>query len=204
MKESLDSYIRARAKELGMNLTELCLRAGISRQTLYSLNEVPHKLPALQTVVSLADVLRVHPLRLLQLVFDEVPMAQQVKQKQTRGDHSAFVQETIPDGTMVLYGARFTKMWELQNTGSVPWEGRYLQCVDEEIVVFTRSGESLQITENLIPAQRRIPVPYTPPKSAVQLRVEFTAPRMPGIFCLIGSRCMRMARCVFQRRRACR
>jgi transcriptional regulator with XRE-family HTH domain len=182
MKESLDSYIRNRTNQLGLSLTEVCRRAGVSRQTLYSLNEVPHKLPALQTVVSLADVLRVHPLRLLQLVFDELPMTPQVKQKQARGDHSAFVQETIPDGTMVLYGARFTKMWELQNTGAIPWEGRFLQCIDEELVVYTRTGETLKIAENLIPALKRVPIPYTAPKSAVQLQVEFTAPRMPGIF----------------------
>jgi DNA-binding XRE family transcriptional regulator len=182
MKESLDSYIRTRTNELGLSRAEVCRRAGVSRQTMYSLNEVPHKLPALQTVVSLADVLRVHPLRLLQLVFDELPMTQVVKQKQARGDHSAFVQETFPDGTMVLYGARFTKMWELNNTGLVPWEGRYLQCMDEELVVYTRTGETLKIAENLIPTVKRIPIPYTPPKSSVQLKVEFTAPRMPGIF----------------------
>jgi transcriptional regulator with XRE-family HTH domain len=182
MKETLDGYIRNRTNQLGLSLTEVCRRAGVSRQTLYSLNEVPHKLPALQTVVSLADVLNVHPIRLLQLVFDELPMTPQVKQKQARGDHSAFVLETIPDGTMVLYGARFTKMWEMQNTGQVPWEGRFLQCVDEEIVVYTRTGETLKIAENLIPSLKRIPIPYTPPKSAVQLKVEFTAPRMPGIF----------------------
>ena len=182
MKETLDSYIRARTNELDLSRAEVCRRAGVSRQTMYSLNEVPHKLPALQTVVSLADVLRVHPLRLLQLVFDELPMTPQVKQKQARGDHSAFVQETIPDGTLVLYGARFTKMWELQNTGNVPWEGRYLQCMDEELVVYTRTGETLKIAENLIPTAKRIVIPYTPPKSSVQLNIEFTAPRMPGVF----------------------
>lgn len=182
MKETLDSYIRNRTNELGISRAELCRRAGVSRQTMYSLNEVPHKLPALQTVVSLSDVLRVHPLRLLQLVFDGLPMTQQVKQKQARCDYSAFVQETIPDGTMVLFGERFTKEWQLQNVGRVPWEGRFLQCMDEEIVVYTRTGESLRITEKLKPDVMRIPVPSTAPGRSVKLTVSFTAPTMAGNF----------------------
>lgn len=180
MKESLKSYIQSRANEQGLSLSEVCRRANISRQTLYSLNQVPYKLPALQTLVSLASVLAVHPLRLLQLVFDGLPMTQHVKQRNKRGDQSAFVQETIPDGTLVLYRERFTKTWELQNVGRVPWENRYLQCVDEEIVVYTRTGEALKIAENLIPTVKRIPVPYTASGATVKLSVEFTAPAMPG------------------------
>jgi transcriptional regulator with XRE-family HTH domain len=182
MKESLDSYIRNRANEQGLSLSEVCRRAGISRQTLYTLNQVPDKLPALQTVVSLAEVLHVHPIRLLQLVFDELPLTSQVKQKQARGDHSAFVQETIPDGTIVLYGERFTKEWQLQNVGRVPWEGRFLQCMDEEIVVYTRTGETLRIAEKLKPDVMRIAVPSTGPGCSVKLVVNFTAPTMPGNF----------------------
>lgn len=182
MKESLERYIRSRASELGLSLTEVCRRASISRQTLYTLNEVPHKLPALQTIVSLAEVLEVHPLRLLQLVFDEVPIAQPLKQRHKRGDHSAFVQETIPDGSLVLYGKRFIKTWEVQNVGRVPWEGRFLQCMDEEIVVTTRTGETLRITDSLKPAAVRIPIPATAPGDVVKLTVEFTAPTSPGTF----------------------
>ena len=182
MKETLEGYIRTRASVQGLNLSEVCRRANSSRQTLYTLNEVPRKLPALQTVVSLAEVLHVHPLRLLQLVFDDLPMTQQVKQRHKRGDHSAFVQETIPDGTLVLFGQRFTKTWELQNVGRVPWERRYLQCMDEEIVVYARSGETLTIAQNLTPAVQRIPVPATPPGAGAKLTVEFTAPKMAGTF----------------------
>jgi transcriptional regulator with XRE-family HTH domain len=182
MKESLDSYIRNRANEQGLSLSEVCRRAKISRQTLYALNHVPDKLPALQTVVSLAEVLHVHPLRLLQLVFDGLPLTSQVKQKQARGDHSAFVHETIPDGSVVLFGQRFAKEWQLQNVGRVRWEGRFLQCMDEEIVVYTRTGETLTISENLKPDVMRIAVPSTAPGGTVKLTVNFTAPTMPGSF----------------------
>ena len=182
VKETLESYIRSRASAQGLSLTEVCRRAHISRQTLYTLNQLPRKLPALQTVVSLAEVLHVHPMRLLQLIFDELPPATQSKPGNEQGDRSAFVNETIPDGTLVLYGQRFSKTWELQNAGRVPWEGRYLQCVDDEIVVYTLSGERLRISENLKPDVQRIPVPLTPPGEVVKLTVEFTAPSMPGTF----------------------
>ena len=196
VKETLESYIRTRASAQGLSLSEVCRRAHISRQTLYTLNQLPRKLPALQTVVSLAEVLHVHPMRLLQLIFDELPPASQDKPKNIKGDRSAFVQETIPDGTLVLYGQRFSKTWELQNVGRVPWEGRYLQCLDDEIVVYTLSGEKLRISENLKPDVQRIPVPVTPPGELVKLTVEFTAPSMPGTFisywksvCEDGSSC---------------
>lgn len=182
MKESLENYIRSRAIELGLSLSEVCRRASISRQTLYTLNQVSQKLPALQTIVSLADALHVHPLRLLQLVFDEVPIAQPLKQRHKRGDHSAFVQETIPDGSLVLYGKRFIKTWEVQNVGRVPWEGRFLQCMDEEIVVTTRTGETLKIADGLRPTAMRVAVPTTAPGAVVRLTVEFTAPTTPGTF----------------------
>jgi hypothetical protein len=141
---------------------------------------VPDKLPTLQTIVSLADVLGVHPLRLLRLVFDEMPTKRKVKQRQKLADASVFIGESIPDGTLVFYGQRFTKTWELQNTGKVPWEGRYLQCMDEQIRVYTLGGEEIQITECLIPDVRRIPVPYTKAGAIVKLSVEFTAPSTPG------------------------
>lgn len=182
MPETVESYMRARANELNFSLAEVCRRAGISRQTLYSLSQVPQKLPSLQTVVSLADVLQVHPMRLLQLIFDDLPVAQRLKQRQKRGDRSAFVQETIPDGTLVLFGEQFSKTWELQNVGRIPWEGRYLQCVDEDILVYNRTGGMLKIAENLVPQATRIPVPTTLPGEVVRLTVSFTAPAMPGTF----------------------
>ncbi len=181
MHETLDHYIRIRAKELGLNLSEVCRRAGLSRQTLYALAAVPDKLPALQTIVSLADVLQVHPLRLLNLVFDTQPTVRKVPRQRVRSDHSAFIRDvTFPDGALVLPGQRFTKTWELQNVGRVPWEGRFLQCMDEEIVVYARSGETLTLAHNLVPATTRIPVPPTPPGATVQLSVNFHAPEPAG------------------------
>ncbi len=165
-----------------MNLTEVCHKAGISRETLYKLALVPQRLPTLETLVSLSDALQVHPVRLLQLIFDELPISHQASKKPIRGDNSVFVTETIPDGTLMLAGQKFTKTWEMMNVGNMPWENRYMQCMDEEIVTYSRSGAELFTLQNLIPATTRVPVPYTAPKEHVTVRVEFTAPKKPGVY----------------------
>jgi Ig-like domain from next to BRCA1 gene len=180
MSETLDSYIRNRTNALGLTLTEVCRQARISRQSFYALKLVPKRLPDLDTVVRLAEVLHVHPLRLLHLMFDRVSLHESA-QKAKRGDQSAFVADvTFPDGAMVLPKQTFTKTWSLQNVGTVPWENRYLQCIDEEVVVTTRAGEVLKMAENLKPHSQRVTVPYTKPGDLVQISVNFTAPSKPA------------------------
>jgi Ig-like domain from next to BRCA1 gene len=179
LTESLDSYIRNRANTLGLKITEMCRLAKISRQSFYALNEVPDKLPDLKTIISLADVLQVHPLRLLHLVFDRVPM-NQAATRAARGDQSAFVSDvTFPDGALVLPNQRFTKVWELQNVGKVAWKNRFLQCMDEEIVVTARTGEVIELGQNLIPECPRVAVPFTEAGDSVRISVNFTAPIQP-------------------------
>jgi DNA-binding XRE family transcriptional regulator len=179
INESLDSYIRNRANTLGLTLTEMCRIAKISRQSFYALNEVPNKLPDLKTIISLAEVLQVHPLRLLHLVFDRVPMHKSAK-RSARGDQSAFLADvTFPDGTLVLPNQTFTKTWKIQNVGKVAWKNRYLQCMDEEIVVTTRTGEVLQLGENLISQNKRVAIPLTEAGNSVLVSVDFTAPTLP-------------------------
>jgi transcriptional regulator with XRE-family HTH domain len=179
MSETIDSYIRNRAKALGMSVTELCGRGKISRQSFYSLAEVPNKLPDLKTIISLAEVLQIHPLRLLHLVFDKVSLHHSVRPP-ARGDRSAFVADiTFPDGALVLPNQTFTKTWEIHNVGKVAWENRFLQCMDEEIVVTTRTGEVLELAHNLIPSAQRVAVPYTKAGDSVRVSVDFTAPKQP-------------------------
>jgi Ig-like domain from next to BRCA1 gene len=179
MTETLDSYIRNRANALGLNMSELCRKGKISRQSFYSLAEVPSKLPELKTIISLAEVLQVHPLRLLHLVFDKVPVHHSARPS-ARGDKSAFVADvSFPDGALVLPNQTFTKTWELQNVGKVAWENRFLQCMDEEIVVTSRTGEVLELAQNLIPSAQRVALPYTKAGDKLSVSVSFTAPSQP-------------------------
>jgi DNA-binding Xre family transcriptional regulator len=178
--ETFDSYVRNRAKGLDLSLSELCRQAGMSRQTLYALGAPGAKLPNLNTVVALAGALEVHPMRLLHLLFDAAPIHPRARGA-NKGDRSAFVRDvTHADGELVLPGDRFTKTWELQNVGTVPWDGRFLDCQDEELLIYQRNGETLHVASNLMPAAPRVAVPTTAPGEKVEVSVQFTAPGTPG------------------------
>jgi transcriptional regulator with XRE-family HTH domain len=43
------------------------------------------------------------------------------------GDATAFVCETVPQGTQLQPGEVFTKSWTIRNVGAVAWEGRQLE-----------------------------------------------------------------------------
>ena len=179
---TLDAYLAERLQSLEMSQSELCRRAGISRQTLHTLNSNPDKLPSLPTVLAIAGALQVHPIRLLQIICDQqASPLNGTKPRQRRGDRSAFVRDvSFPDGELVLPGQRFVKAWELQNVGQVAWQGRLLRCMDEDLVVYRRSGEILHLAQPLRPAALQVPVPDTQPGETVQLSVAFTAPNSPG------------------------
>ena len=182
MTTTLDAYLAERMRSLEISQSELCRRAGISRQTLHTLNSMPNKLPSLPTVMAIAGALQVHPIRLLQIICDQQASSPNGTQpRQRRGDRSAFVRDvSFPDGELVMPGQRFVKTWELQNVGQMVWQGRLLRCMDEEMVVYSRSGEILRLAQPLQPVVPQVPVPTTQPGETVQLSVEFTAPNSPG------------------------
>jgi lambda repressor-like predicted transcriptional regulator len=182
MPNPLDAYIRQRCRERGFSLTALCREAGISRQTLYDLALNHGKLPTLPTVVAVAGVLGVHPMRLLQLIFDAAPVARDHHTGAQRpGDRSAFVRDVnYADGELVLPGQRFVKTWEVQNVGSVPWAGRSLVCQDETLTVLLATGDQMELAPNLLPDASRVAVPETAPGALVQISMGFTAPSAPA------------------------
>lgn len=179
---ALGRYLRERCAQRGLSASELARRAGKSRQTLLSISMASARLPSIETLVDLALVLDVHPLRLMQLVFEDMALpSRQAQASRKRGDQSLFVADlTIPDGTVVMAGSRFTKTWAVQNMGTVPWQGRTLDCVDDELVVTSLNGGQMVIAQRLQPAARQIQVPFTAPGGIVELSVEFQAPPSPG------------------------
>ncbi|SFX04806.1 NBR1-Ig-like domain-containing protein [Marinospirillum alkaliphilum] len=178
MEQDLEAYIRQRCRKLKLSLSDLSRQAGISRQTLYECWSNNQSYPSLSTLVALSQVLEVHPLRLLQLVFQrtELPAAHHA----LPGDQSAFVDDvTVPDGEKLLTGQRFTKTWRLQNVGTVPWVDRQLACQDDDLLVFYGKGEQLKLAERLKPDMERLAIPETQPGQTVDLSVTFTTPSIP-------------------------
>jgi hypothetical protein len=84
------------------------------------------------------------------------------------GDNSAFVRDvTYPDESKVLVGQRFIKKWEIKNTGTVLWAGRYL----------VPDGESTGTCSY----PSRVAVPTTYPGNTAIISVSVTAPSAPQV-----------------------
>jgi hypothetical protein len=84
------------------------------------------------------------------------------------GDAAAFVADvTVPDGSVVAAGEPFVKTWEIRNSGTVPWAGRYLERLPG------RDGTACRTPD-------RVPVPPTAPGEPVRVSVTVDAPPGPA------------------------
>jgi Ig-like domain from next to BRCA1 gene len=78
------------------------------------------------------------------------------------GDNSSFIRDvTYPDGSEVITGQHFIKKWEIKNTGTIRWVGRYLAAMGESTGSCTYPS--------------RVPVPTTNPGQTVVISVPVTA-----------------------------
>lgn len=90
------------------------------------------------------------------------------------GDDSLFVADvTLPDGATLHPGEQALKVWEIQNTGSVPWHERYLQRMD------------LPAAPGTCGTPDRVLIGDTAPGEHVMISVPLTASARPGR-CWIG------------------
>lgn len=90
------------------------------------------------------------------------------------GDRSRFIADvTIPDGTHVKVGQHFLKVWQIENAGSITWNGRYLQRMD------------LPSVPHSCKTPDRVPIPYSAPNALVDISVPAVAADLPGT-CWVG------------------
>lgn len=83
----------------------------------------------------------------------------------TGADDASFEGDvTFPDGSVVAPGATFTKVWQLRNTGTVRWEGRYLS----------------RVNTTACQAPEMVPIPATDPGRSVRIAVPVTASSSPA------------------------
>jgi hypothetical protein len=84
------------------------------------------------------------------------------------GDNSEFIRDvTYPDGSKVISGQHFIKKWEIKDTGTVRWVGRYLAAMGES------TGSCAYPS--------RVPVPTTNPGQSVVISVPVTAASIPQL-----------------------
>lgn len=81
------------------------------------------------------------------------------------GDVSAFVDDTIPHGTLMTPGMLFVKTWRIRNAGTVPWKGRRL----ERQGPLTGPGLITSIV-------RQVDIDDTEPGEVVEIEVPLKAP----------------------------
>ncbi len=69
-RQTLSLFLRQQMRKQGLSNTEIASRAGISRQTWYNLLNSDIKETKLSTLISIAEVLSVRPLHLLDVYFE--------------------------------------------------------------------------------------------------------------------------------------
>ena len=80
------------------------------------------------------------------------------------GDATAFVDETVPQGSLMLPGEFFEKVWRIRNVGTVPWQARRLE----------RQGPLTG--PGLITSLRYTPIPDTEPGEIAEIKAYLKAP----------------------------
>ncbi len=69
--QSLAFFLRRRMSLQGLSNSEVAAKAGISRQTWYSLLNADIKEAKLSTLIQIAVVLKIHPMEMLGVYFGE-------------------------------------------------------------------------------------------------------------------------------------
>lgn len=178
-----EEYIRRQCKLKNLPIETLADRIGMSRGTFYALLK-PKSNPKLTQLLSIAEILNIHYDILIQLKWKS--LAQQKsefhtvdKTLLTYQDSSAFISETIPDGTIMDAGYEFEKTWTIQNIGQEIWQNRFLQC--QNIPTTSQLPEGVSADDYyLIPESDTITIPTTYPHEIVTLAVKFKTPNIAG------------------------
>lgn len=181
----LSDYVRRWCIQHDISLERLARQAGIARGTLYHLLD-PQNTPKIPHLLKLAHAMQVHHTVLFRLKWSELGVIDEsyhpvlVNPVRQGGDASGFIDETIPDGSIIAAGSTFTKSWTLQNVGDILWENRYLVCIDyKPMIDHYPNGQPIQDYQ-LRPHQNTIAIPPTPPGHIVTLKMDFDAPRVTG------------------------
>ncbi len=100
------------------------------------------------------------------------PTTVSLSQKFNEGNTFVFLNETIPDGTNMQPGQRFTKAWTIKNNGSTPWDEQFT-------LVLTSSNP---VNEKLSsPELIRLPNKVNP-GDAITIEIELEAPNQNGVY----------------------
>lgn len=161
----------------GLTSAELATMIGVSRRTISGAEDASNK-PSEAVVLRLELALESNGL--LHARYDAV-LAEQRRLKRynvslqgvraagaSPEDASIFLGETVPDGTLMGPGHRFTKSWTIRNAGSVVWRDRFLG----------RLG--IAASPGLITTPSRVALPVTAPGEQITIEVPCVAQLVEG------------------------
>lgn len=176
--QEFGAFIRMRLREQGISQSDAARQGGFSRQSLLNWMNGDVQRIELLNIVRLALVLDITPYYCLQYLCSQLNLPiRSDAQTLLLGDHTSFVEDvTVPDNATVIAGQTFEKQWRIQNSGSIPWIGRQLRCVDVSI---EQAVSELQRGQ-LLPVDVCVPVPDTDVGQCTTVSVHFTAPDLPG------------------------
>lgn len=178
-----EEYIRRQCKLKNLPIETLADRIGMSRGTFYALLK-PKSNPKLTQLLSIAEILDIHYDVLVQLKWkslasQDLRLQTADKTLPTYPDSSAFISETIPDGTIMDAGCEFEKTWTIQNIGQEVWLNRFLQC--QNIPDESQLPQGILVRDYyLIPESHQIAIPTTYPNEKVTISVKFRTPNIAG------------------------
>lgn len=189
-RDYLGSLVRQRAQQLGLPLTAVAERTGVTRAYLHRLLSGETKNPGVLTIHKLAIALGLPAMTLFRLYTND--QAAHISGRTARrhlglldpSDGLVFVEDvTVPDHSPVCPRERFTKTWAIQNAGSVIWLGRRLIRVDSDVIAAQRTeqGNLVPILDtHLMSYERILDIPATEPGQVTELSVELRAPEGSG------------------------
>ncbi|WP_019520606.1 NBR1-Ig-like domain-containing protein [Faucicola boevrei] len=176
------NYLRQYCNQHNLTFIEFCKKVGIRRSTMYDLIAVNSN-PKIGYFIQLGEAMGVHPLVLLNLKWSMLSFHTKSEQVESfnkqLNDASAFIGETIPDGTIMPAGAKFSKTWTIQNVGKTTWEGRKL--VYQNAPMQNQYPNSTLLEEHqLIVVEKSINIVKTLPQQTVTLEAVCIAPKIAG------------------------
>lgn len=184
MTTELKTYIKQRCSELGLSVRGLQRETGIARDTLGKILEGNTKNARLSTIVILARALKVHPFTLFRYFLNQTDLPKYTTTNALhKFDATGFIADvTYPDNCAVRVNETFTKIWAIQNIGSVDWVDRKFVCMDTQPTGDFDLPEGIappSAFRGLKPTTRYVPIPHISAGEIIEIEVEFTAPIYP-------------------------
>lgn len=176
-----ESYIRQYCIDKNITMQDLAKQTGLARSTFYTLLKAKSD-SKISHLITIANILKIHPDLLLKLKWHEFDITKDEgaiqKTYQSKSDSLGFVEETVANGSVIVAGDSFTKAWTIKNLSNQTWEGRVLQCIDENIDVEVHYKNPT--VQQLTPCQSSIYLPSIPPNRQVTIAVIYKTPHTAG------------------------